>query len=61
MYKNVVIAPCSCSATASGRTEGAAFQDATYGKGMRVHNFGAIPKTKDAPRSKYCTVCGTRS
>lgn len=32
------------------QTKGAAYQDAAYGKGMRVHNLGK--------KTASCTVCG---
>jgi hypothetical protein len=46
---------CGCTATSSGNKLGADFQDARYGKGMRVHT----PKVtaKDAPKQYRCTVC----
>jgi len=40
------------------RGSGAAYQDAKYGKGMRLHNprFGGKPKKFDG---YTCTICGT--
>jgi len=52
-----MILPCFCECSPDGNTCGAKFQDAKYGKGMRVHNKAVHKGPKGT--SKYrCTVCG---
>ena len=50
-----MILSCFCECSPGGNTRGAEYQDAKYGKDMRVHN-----KAKGANRTvKYrCTICG---
>ena len=43
----MAIIACSCTST---------FQDARYGKGMRVHNYARKAQTNGAWR---CAVCGS--
>ena len=43
-----MVKPCNCSH---------AFQDAKYGKGMRVHTVGQGAKSER--KKTTCTVCGT--
>lgn len=57
-YKNVVIAPHSCTSTPGGSSNGAAFQDERYGRGMRVFNLGVPSKTAGSAPAKTCTICG---
>lgn len=51
-----IVLPCSCTASPSGNPQAAAFQDATFGRGKRVHNRRA--EGQKAPEAR-CTVCGT--
>ena len=43
-----------CAVPWMTQTAGAAYQDAKYGKGLRLHNIGGKGQTKTAT----CTVCG---
>jgi hypothetical protein len=57
-YKNVIVAPHDCVTTPGGNSNGAAFQDARYGRGMRVFNLGVPSKTGGTAQKKTCTICG---
>lgn len=67
---DIITAKCNMGTTSNGgkpratvpwmnRTAGAAFQDALYGKGIRLHNIGSKGNAgKDITAT--CTVCGQR-
>ena len=47
---------CGCTASSTGSTVGAQYQDSIYGRGHRVHTFGG--KSATGVLKSRCTVCG---
>ena len=51
-----MIVKCNCTRDSFGNTNGAQYQDAMYGQGMRVANYSP-PPARGAQAKSRCTVC----